>query len=73
MRRVEQLGELGLIRRLRESGAHLGTGIRTGIGDDTAVLEVSRDAVLLATTDLHGNILPIDYYTGKPDARGLCR
>ena len=52
MRRVEQLGELGLIRRLRESGGSLGTGIRTGIGDDTAVLDVARDAVLLATTDL---------------------
>ena len=52
MRRVEQLGELELIRRLRESGGPLGTGIRTGIGDDTAVLEVARDALLLATTDL---------------------
>jgi hypothetical protein len=52
MRRVEQLGELGLIRRLRESGGPLGAGIRTGIGDDTAVLDVTRDAVLLATTDL---------------------
>ena len=52
MHRVEQLGELGLIRRLRESCGTLGTGIRTGIGDDTAVLDVARDAVLLATTDL---------------------
>src|SRR5258705_2238053 len=26
---------------------------------------------VLSTTDLHGNILPIDYYTGMPDARGL--
>ena len=52
MRSVEQLGELGLIRRLRESGGPLGAGVRTGIGDDTAVLDVARDAVLLATTDL---------------------
>ena len=52
MPRVKELGELGLIRRLRESGGPLGTGIRTGIGDDTAVLDVARDAVLLATTDL---------------------
>ena len=28
---------------------------------------------ILGTTDLHGNLLPIDYYTGKPDARGLAR
>ena len=28
---------------------------------------------ILATTDLHGNILPVDYYTNKPDARGLAR
>ncbi len=28
---------------------------------------------IIATTDLHGNILPIDYYTDKPDARGLAR
>ncbi len=28
---------------------------------------------IMATTDLHGNILPIDYYTNKPDARGLAK
>src|SRR6266850_1944423 len=28
---------------------------------------------IIGTTDLHGNILPIDYYTGKPDARGLAK
>jgi 2',3'-cyclic-nucleotide 2'-phosphodiesterase/3'-nucleotidase len=28
---------------------------------------------VIATTDLHGNILPIDYYTNKPDARGLAK
>ena len=26
---------------------------------------------VLGTTDQHGNLLPVDYYTGKPDARGL--
>lgn len=26
---------------------------------------------VLATTDLHGNILPVDYYTNKADNRGL--
>src|SRR5438445_13504262 len=28
---------------------------------------------IMSTTDLHGNILPIDYYTNKPDARGLAK
>ena len=28
---------------------------------------------VLTTTDLHGNILPIDYYTNKPDERGLAK
>jgi len=29
--------------------------------------------VVLGTTDLHGNIYPIDYYTNKPDNRGLAK
>lgn len=29
--------------------------------------------VVMATTDLHGNILPLDYYTNKPDMRGLAK
>jgi 2',3'-cyclic-nucleotide 2'-phosphodiesterase/3'-nucleotidase len=28
---------------------------------------------ILSTTDLHGNILPVDYYTERPDARGLAK
>jgi 2',3'-cyclic-nucleotide 2'-phosphodiesterase/3'-nucleotidase len=28
---------------------------------------------LIATTDLHGNIYPFDYYTGKPAERGLAK
>ena len=28
---------------------------------------------IISTTDLHGNILPIDYYTDKPDSRGLAK
>ena len=28
---------------------------------------------ILGTTDLHGNILPIDYYTNKADNRGLAK
>ncbi|HEV7903512.1 MAG TPA: 5'-nucleotidase C-terminal domain-containing protein [Pyrinomonadaceae bacterium] len=28
---------------------------------------------ILSTTDLHGNVLPFDYYTNRPDARGLAK
>lgn len=28
---------------------------------------------VLATTDLHGNLVPIDYFTGKPADRGLAK
>jgi 2',3'-cyclic-nucleotide 2'-phosphodiesterase/3'-nucleotidase len=29
--------------------------------------------VILGTTDLHGNLFPLDYYTNKPDNRGLAK
>jgi 2',3'-cyclic-nucleotide 2'-phosphodiesterase / 3'-nucleotidase len=32
-----------------------------------------RTVTLLATTDLHGNLYPVDYYTAKPAARGLAK
>lgn len=32
-----------------------------------------RWLTVMATTDMHGNILPVDYYTNKPDARGLAK
>ena len=28
---------------------------------------------ILGTTDLHGNIQPVDYYTNKPDNRGIAK
>ena len=28
---------------------------------------------VLATTDMHGNLLPIDYFTDRPAARGLAK
>ena len=28
---------------------------------------------MLATTDLHGNLFPVDYVTGQPVARGLAK
>jgi 2',3'-cyclic-nucleotide 2'-phosphodiesterase/3'-nucleotidase len=29
--------------------------------------------IILGTTDLHGNLFPVDYYTNKPDNRGLAK
>jgi thiamine-monophosphate kinase len=50
---IRQLGELGLIRRLRDASSSLhGPGVITGIGDDAAVLAPTPGSVLLATTDL---------------------
>jgi 2',3'-cyclic-nucleotide 2'-phosphodiesterase (5'-nucleotidase family) len=40
-----------------------------GVGSAAKPLHV----VILGTTDLHGNIFPIDYYTDKPDNRGLAK
>jgi thiamine-monophosphate kinase len=48
---VRQLGELGLIHRIRQAMSG-GSGVKTGIGDDTAVLAITPGAALLATTDL---------------------
>src|SRR4051794_3429759 len=33
----------------------------------------SLTVTLLATTDLHGNLLPVDYVTGAPAPRGLAK
>ena len=40
-----------------------------GIADGPKRVQIT----ILSTTDLHGNILPIDYYTNKPDMRGLAK
>jgi 2',3'-cyclic-nucleotide 2'-phosphodiesterase / 3'-nucleotidase len=45
-------------------------------GKLTIANRVAPDRVqitILGTTDLHGNINPIDYYTNKPDNRGLAK
>jgi thiamine-monophosphate kinase len=50
---VRELGELGMIARVRGALATApDAGVRTGIGDDTAVLALTPGALLLATTDL---------------------
>ncbi len=52
--RLRELGERGLIRRIRSSAAAASAtpGVEVGIGDDTAVLAVPPGHKLLATTDL---------------------
>ncbi len=50
--RLHRLGERGLIRRIRRTIGSPTPGVRVGIGDDAAVLELTPGAYLLATTDL---------------------
>src|SRR4051812_43902724 len=39
----------------------------------TAAPPQRAQVTILSTTDLHGNILPVDYYTNKADNRGLAK
>jgi thiamine-monophosphate kinase len=48
---VAEIGEFGLIDRLKRRFGSGGSGVVLGIGDDTAVLQVTPGRVLLATTD----------------------
>ena len=41
----------------------------SGYGVSTKRIQI----VILGTTDLHGNLYPTDYYTNKPDNRGLAK
>jgi 2',3'-cyclic-nucleotide 2'-phosphodiesterase / 3'-nucleotidase len=41
----------------------------SGYGDATKRIQI----VILGTTDLHGNLYATDYYTNKPDNRGLAK
>src|SRR3982751_1710536 len=44
------------------------------IGGNAASPSVRAQITILSTTDLHGNILPVDYYTNKVDEeRGLAK
>src|SRR5918998_836673 len=36
-------------------------------------MKARKSLTILSTTDLHGNILPVDYYTNRPDERGLAK
>lgn len=49
--RIGEIGEFGLIARLREGCLHAG-GVVRGIGDDAAVLEFTPGTLVLATCDM---------------------
>ncbi len=50
--KIEQLGEFGLIDRIRAALPEPGPSVLVGIGDDVAVLEPAAESVLLATCDV---------------------
>jgi 2',3'-cyclic-nucleotide 2'-phosphodiesterase/3'-nucleotidase len=47
--------------------------VQAWAGSGSAAPPARAHIVVMATTDLHGNILPLDYYTNKPDMRGLAK
>ncbi len=49
--KISQIGEFGLIQRIRSSLRAFQQGAVVGIGDDTAVIEVSSGDLLLLTSD----------------------
>lgn len=51
LRKLSVIGEFGLIEKIRRS-APSRAGVKTGIGDDTAVLATDKKADLLFTTDM---------------------
>jgi len=50
--RITEIGEFGLIDRVKEAIAPPGAGVVMGIGDDVAVLRARGDKYLLATCDI---------------------
>ncbi|HHW91665.1 MAG TPA: thiamine-phosphate kinase [Firmicutes bacterium] len=50
--RLRDIGEMGLIKLLSKDTLISPAGVRVGIGDDTAVLEMGKDRLLLATVDM---------------------
>ncbi len=50
--RLEQIGEFGLIARLKEKIGRKGHGVVTAIGDDAAAVRISPDFLVLLTADV---------------------
>jgi len=49
--KIESIGELGLIERIKSKVNHYPKGVVRGIGDDAAVLEYDKNNYILFTTD----------------------
>lgn len=63
--KLNQLGEFGLINRIRQQ-AGSGPGVVRGIGDDAAVLEVDAGHQLLTSTDLLIETCHFDFAWTRP-------
>jgi thiamine-monophosphate kinase len=50
--KLSDLGEFGLIEKIRKASFRSSPSVLTGIGDDAAVLKMSASSSLLATTDM---------------------
>jgi len=66
--KLSDLGEFGLIEKIRKSAARPSPLVLTGIGDDAAVLRMSASSPLLATTDMliegvHFDFRYTDFYS----------
>lgn len=67
--KLNQLGEFGLIDRIRQQ-AGSGSGVVRGIGDDAAVLEVGAGEQLLTSTDLLIESCHFDFAWTRPEDLG---
>jgi thiamine-monophosphate kinase len=66
--KLSDLGEFGLIDKIRKSTVKPSPSVRIGIGDDAAVLNMPASASLLATTDMliegvHFDLAFTDFYS----------
>lgn len=68
--KISDLGEFGLIERIRKTAGSGSRGVAVGIGDDAAVLARARGLSLLATTDMLLEGVHFDLATTQMDDLG---
>ena len=66
--KISDLGEFGLIEKIRKSSSPSSPAVVIGIGDDTAALRIAPATLLLATTDMliegvHFDLSYTDFYS----------